>query len=290
MFDAWQAARVRGLNNRAAALDAGVSEVELLASGCGRGVTRLGGDYLALLQALPELGEIKSVIRNAFAVQERTGRVLSVKADAASALVQGDTFLLHGEIGEWTRGFALTENGKYSVKRSFQFFTATGTSAAKCFLTRASNETRYQSLVRRFAAEDQTSVEAGIFAITGSAEASRTQLTAGSLANCLFEASRLGVPVEVSVVNEAASQITVKAFERIKRSDRGGWINVLDAGLDLHLHEDRIGYVEALSDGDGVTLRWFADDGSEALTMRTQTQGAALMAAATSIAADNGKR
>lgn len=281
LFDAWQGARARGLNNRAAALDAGVSEAELIASACGRGAARLDGNVLSLLQGLPALGEIKSVIRNAAAVQERSGRMMSIETAHGSVRVCGDTFLLCGDIGAWVRGFALTETGKYGIKRSIQFFTAAGTSAAKFFLTGRSDEAAYRSLVRRFEADDQGNSEGGIAEAAQAAYPARRQARAGSLADCLFEASRLAVPVEVTVANDVASQVTVKTLQRIKRSDRGGWINVLDAGLDLHLHEDRIGTVQATGSGEDALLRWYADDGGEALSMRVESGGTQLIAAAT---------
>lgn len=281
LFDTWQAARKRGLNNRAAALDAGISEAELLASGCGRGVTRLAGDFLALLRSFSELGEIKSVIRNAYAVQERTGSVIRVESNEISTLIQGDTFLLHAEVGAWTRGFALTEPGKYGLKRSIQFFTDAGVSAAKCFLTAKSDDAVYRSMVQRFSSPDQRDAESGIAAAGVSVQPDRAGLLPGFLGNCLIAANRLSMPVEVSVANACATQITVKTLERIKRSDRGGWINVLDTGLDLHLHEERIGHVHVSSAGESATLHWYADDGVEALTMRVTNGGAELVAAAT---------
>jgi putative hemin transport protein len=280
LFAGWQAARAHGLNNRAAAAQAGVSEAELLASGCGRGVTRLAGDFAGLLAALPALGELKSVIRNACAVQERTGRVVAAAGDGRGTRVQGDTFLLQAATERWARGFALTEPGKYGIKRSLQFFTARGTSAGKFFLTPASDEAGYAALVQRHAAADQSdreTVDPAAPALPGPPAPS----VAGSLAGFLFEASRLGLPVEIEVANEAAVQVSVKRLEHIKRSDRGGWINVLDPGLDLHLHEARIVSVQALERGSGGLLRWFADDGSEALATGFEAHGEALVRAAT---------
>lgn len=280
LFAAWQAARKRGLNNRAAALDADVSEAQLLASGCGRGVTRLDGDFLELLASVPELGELKSVVRNAFAVLERTGSVVSLENDGRSTLIHGDTFLLRSEVGEWTRGFALTEQGKYGIKRSIQFFTDAGVSAAKLFLTVRSNQTVYQSLVQKFTSANQDDVERDIAAAEVAGRSERAQWSSGFLGDCLFAASRLAMPVEVKVANDCAFQTTIKTLERIKRSERRGWINVLDDGLDLHLHEARIEFVQVSGAGDAATLHWYADDGNEALSMRVESCGAEWAAAA----------
>jgi putative heme degradation protein len=134
--------------------------------------------------------------------------------------------------------------------------------------------------VRRCSASDQADREAGVVAAPPATPRSTVAPAAGSLAGFLFEASRIGLPVEIAVANDAALQRSVKRLERIKRSDRGGWINVLDPGLDLHLHEDRIGFVRAQRQGAGAELRWFADDGCEALATTVEVQGEALVRAA----------
>ena len=281
LYAAWEAARARGLNNRAAAIEACVPEAQLIASGCGRGVTRLAGDFAALLAALPALGEIKSVVRNACAVQERTGRVETVHAGAGGeTVVRGDTFVLTAALAAWSRAFALTEQGKYGVKRSLQWFTRAGVSAGKIFLTAGSDAARYEALVARHAAADQQAREAGIEPEASPAPAALAA-AAGSLAGFLFEASRLRVQVEVTVANPAASQVTRKAFERVKRSTRGGWINVLDEGLDLHLHEAQIARVSVTPEGEGAALHWMGEDAEVALTTRLAAHGPALTAAAT---------
>lgn len=274
LIDDWEQARRRGLNNRAAANALGVAEAQLVASGCGRFVTRLGSELPELLCGLPALGEIKSVVRNAYAVQERTGRATAVVLDTNGGFtIEGDVFLLRARPDTLAKAFALTEPGKYGTKRSLQLFTGNGESAAKFFLTAESNLQAFEALVQTFAADHQGAEEGVAEGAARTPEAQASE--AASLAAFLHEAARLAQPVEIVVANSAASQKTVKVLERIKRSDRGGWINVLDPGLDLHLHEDRITRVRV----EGDTLHWLADDDTEAFTVRSVVSDTLLRAA-----------
>src|SRR4249920_53575 len=101
LLAAWERARAEGLNNRAAAAKLGMSEAELIAAGCGRFVTRLLPDALALLRSLPGLGEIKAVVRNPAAVIERAGTVQGVEANGVGAiLVEADNFQMVCEIAQ----------------------------------------------------------------------------------------------------------------------------------------------------------------------------------------------
>jgi putative hemin transport protein len=273
LIDDWERARARGLNNRAAALELGVPEASLVASGCGRFVTRMSGEFAQLLGALPALGEIKSVVRNAYAVQERAGRAKAIVLHADGAItIDGDTFVLQADANAWARGFALVEPGKYGIKRSLQFFADSGESAVKFFLTGNSSRRAFEALVGTFAAADQTASEAVAEAKAPAAQERPGQRA--SLAAFLYEAARLAQPVEITVANRVASQRTAKVPERIKRSDRGGWINVLDPGLDLHLHEQRIRSLRV----EGDTFHWIADDGTEAFSARSDVTEALLHA------------
>jgi putative hemin transport protein len=273
LIDDWEQARRRGLNNRAAANALGVPEARLVASGCGRFVTRLGGELPELLCGLPALGEIKSVVRNAYAVQERSGRAVAITLHADNGLaIEGDVFHLNTRSEALAKAFALIEPGKYGIKRSLQLFTGSGESAAKFFLTAESNLVAFEALVRAFAGGNQSPQESVAEATVRAPEAQAAE--PASLAAFLHEAARLAQPVEIVVANAAASQKTVKVLERIKRSDRGGWINVLDPGLDLHLHEDRITRLRA----EGDRFHWLADDGTEAFCARCDATDALLRA------------
>ena len=272
LLTAWQTARSQGLNNRAAAATLKVSEAELIACGCGDFVTRLIPDPQALLRKLSWLGEIKAVVRNPSAVIERDGTVRGVENHGGAHVVQSDHFELVCETAQWEKGFALREKTSGGLKLSAQFFTAAGTSAAKFFLRPASDVDAFARLVAAFANTDQSTQEtisAAPAATSTSLEHPRT-VASGGLMAFLQTAARLRQSLTFVTRNDAACLSTSKVIERVKRSDRGGWVNVLDDGLDIHLHEDGIRYLKPVADesGDGGWLHWFSEDQAIAIAVR----------------------
>jgi putative hemin transport protein len=272
LLAAWQHARSKGLNNRAAAATLKLSEAELIASACGRFVTRLLPDAQILLRQLPLLGEIKAVVRNPAAVIERDGTVRDVVGTAAGAdLVRADSFEMMCEVSQWRKGFALREETSGGFKLSLQFFTAAGISTAKFFLRPASNVDAFAQLVAAFAISDQSPQEST--EPKGAEFRLPLQHTApvapGALQAFLQTAVQLQEPLIFVTRNDAACLSTSKAIERVKRSDRGGWVNVLDDGMDIHLHEDGIRYLRPVSDADGDAgwLHWFSEEEVIALSV-----------------------
>ncbi len=270
---AWAAARAAGLNNRAAAATLGVTEVELVASGCGSFVTRLRPDCSALLARLPELGEIKCIVRNPWAVLERAGVVHSVQPGTSDRLlIQADRFEADCQVGLWRAGFALEEAGAHGSKLSFQFFTADGTSAAKFFLRHAGGSDAFRALVQAFADPDQAAAQT-VAPARPTAYMPLERLVAahyGGLLGFLQTASRAGYPLHLLVRSGAASLTTTKVIERVKRSDQVAWVNVLDDGLDLHLHEKKLRYLRLSRDADANAgwLHWFSERRAVALSVR----------------------
>ena len=273
LLSAWNEARAAGLNNRAAAIKLGVSEAELLASGCGHFATRLQPDFPALLARLPELGEIKCIVRNPWAVLERAGRVHHIEAATPGILhVRADRFEAECKVAMWSKGFALEESSARGTKLSFQFFTAAGLSAGKFFLRQDGSVAAFRNLVQAFSAPDQTTEEA-VMAARPVAYLPLERLVAArhdGLLEFLEAASRAQQPVQVLVRNGAASLTTTKAVGRVKRSEKGGWVNVLDDGLDLHLHEDKLRYLRLTRDPDSDSgwFHWFSDRREVALSVR----------------------
>jgi putative hemin transport protein len=272
---AWQKARSKGLNNRAAAATLKLSEAELIASGCGGFVTRLLPDVQALLRRLPLLHEIKAVVRNPAAVIEREGTVRGVETNAAGAdVVHADHFEMLCEISQWRKVFALREKTSGGSKLSLQFFTAAGVSAAKFFLRPVSDVHAFSQLVAEFASADQSPEE-----LTKANVAEfrlplqRTAPVApGALHAFLYAAVELQDELTFVTRNDAACLSTNKAIQRVKRSDRGSWVNVLDNGMDIHLHEDGIRYLRPVPDAnrDAGWLHWFSEDEAIALSVHCE--------------------
>ena len=285
LLAAWQHARSKGLNNRAAAATLEVSEAELIASACGRFVTRLRPEPQALLSKLPMLGEIKAVVRNPAAVVERAGTVHSIETTSVgAALVKADHFEMVCEIAQWRKGFALREEASGGFKVSVQFFTAAGTSATKFFLRPASDVQACAQLVAEFASADQSPQES---TESRAAEVALplqrlAPVAPGALLAFLQTAAQLQQSLTFVTRNDAACLSANKVIERVKRSDRGGWVNVLDDAMDIHLHEDGIRYLGAVSDPrrDEGWLHWFSEQQVIALSVRCGKSWQALARAA----------
>jgi putative hemin transport protein len=272
---AWEQARAAGLNNRAAARQLGVSEAELLASACGHFAIRLQPEFPALLARLPELAEIKCIVRNPWAVLERAGQVHATGAGAGGIVrVAADRFEAECRLGSWGKAFALEEVSAGGTKFSLQFFTAAGVSAAKFFLRQNGSVTAFRTLVEAFAAPDQ-SPQQTVTAAQPVAYLPLERLVAvrhDGLLAFLETARRARLQLQVLLRNGAASLTTSKAVERVKRSDRGVWVNVLDDGLDLHLHERSLRYLRLVRapDADAGWFHWFSDRREVALSVHVR--------------------
>ncbi len=140
---------------RNAAEELGVSEAELLATGCGETCTRLlddKGKIPALLAELKTLGKVMALTRNDAAVHEVSNTFGEIKQNGqtASAFRPGqDTryFLEH-----WHYTFAVNENDR----RSLQFFDQYGEALHKIYLVEDSNLAAYEALIERYQSPQQT--------------------------------------------------------------------------------------------------------------------------------------
>ena len=276
LLAAWAAARAESLNNRAAAAQLGISEAQLIASACGTFVTRLRPDFAALLGELPALGEIKAIVRNPLTVLERAGVVESVTHTLTDLIrLAADRFHADCCLDLWRKAFSLEEQGPRGVKRSLQFFTDDGTSAAKFFLRPDSDLTQFLTLVQRYADRDQCADE-----IVGAARPHPyspvdrlTEAPEGALFAFLNVARDAKAPLTFIVRNPAAVLSATKSIDRVKRSDAGGWVNVLDEGMDLHLHEEHVRYVRLVPDAesDSGYFHWLSEQRVVMLSVHTAT-------------------
>ncbi|NBB75578.1 MAG: hemin-degrading factor [Bacteroidetes bacterium] len=146
---------------RTAAGRMGVSEAELVATGCGEHVTRLDGGWSALLSELETLGPVMALTRNDAAVHEKTGVYHNVSFTEAHnmGLVLDDDIDLRLFMDHWHVGFAVEtpwSGGRDGVRRSLQFFDQDGTAVHKVFLTRKSAIDAYDALVDKYRHDDQS--------------------------------------------------------------------------------------------------------------------------------------
>lgn len=118
--------------------------------------TRLRPTWSAIVEALPGLGEVMALTRNASCVHEKTGTYRKPTVHQQVGLVLGPDIDLRLFYQAWAHGFAVQEQTAQGPQRSLQFFDAAGMALHKVFLRPASDVAAYERLVQDFADPDQT--------------------------------------------------------------------------------------------------------------------------------------
>ncbi|MBL4720603.1 MAG: hemin-degrading factor [Alphaproteobacteria bacterium] len=136
-----------------------VSEMELVAIRCGDGVRRLSENWGEILQDFPTLGIIMSLTRNESAVHEKVGAFDKVSIMQNMGLVLNHDIDLRIFLNHWSAGFAVTEETRSGLRRSFQFFDVDGTAVYKLYLREESDVDAYEALVEKFLHEDQSATQ-----------------------------------------------------------------------------------------------------------------------------------
>lgn len=145
------------LRIRNAARELAVSEAELLATQCGKSVTRLTiNKWKDLFGQLDKLGTVMSLTRNDDAVHEKIGEFLNVKIMGAMGLINNDLIDLRMFMERWKFAFAVADASDRGTRYSLQMFDNEGVAMLKIFLTDASNVEAYHEIVAGLRSEDQT--------------------------------------------------------------------------------------------------------------------------------------
>lgn len=144
------------LRARNAAAKLGVSEGELVAARIGQGVTRLKNDYKTLLESLIHVGQVLTITRNEFAVNEKRGYYGSLQLKEHGGGAFDPNINLRIFFRNWAHAFAVTEEGSHGVRDSLQFFDADGTSVHKVYRTDNGDEAAWKAVVERFRAAYQS--------------------------------------------------------------------------------------------------------------------------------------
>lgn len=146
------------IRNAAEAL--GVSEVELLATNCGDGVTRLKSEFREILGEIEKLGKVMALTRNDEVVHERKGIYLNPTLTMSPVgLFVGEDIDLRIFFASWDSAFAVQEpfpQKPGEFRYSLQFFAKDGSAIHKIYLTPESNQGAYIDLVTKFISEDQS--------------------------------------------------------------------------------------------------------------------------------------
>lgn len=136
---------------RNAATTLGVSEVELLATRIGEGVTRLKPDFIAILMQVEALGKVMALTRNDEVVHERKGVYLNGSLDNPHVgLFVGEDIDLRIFFQTWAHAFAVDEGTGKQRRQSLQFFAKNGEAIHKIYLTSKSDKEAYLQLVLEF--------------------------------------------------------------------------------------------------------------------------------------------
>ena len=158
--EAWAAFRAAhpDVRSRNAARRLGVSEAELMASGCGENVTRLKPDWEGLLFDLESLGEVMALTRNEVFVHEKVGRYrnVSMVPSHQMGMVLDKGIDLRIAFRHWHIGLAVVEQAPDRVKRSLHFYNQSGMAVHKVHLRRPSNVAAFDEIVARYRHDDQS--------------------------------------------------------------------------------------------------------------------------------------
>ncbi len=255
----------------------GVSELELVATGCGTTATRLSADWRHLVAELYRLGPVMALTRNDHVVHEKTGSYGRLSHSGAMGTLLGDIDL-RLFFSRWHHGFAVGEASSHGVRESLQFFDASGTAVHKVYLTSDSIQAAYTELVARYRSPDQGTAQP----VLPPAQRTDEQIdTPGLLAHwqalqdthdfndllkrfgvdrlqalrlagkglahpvgvyaprrLLEQVAASGVDIMLFVASPGVVQIHTGPVHKLKVL--GHWFNVLDDTFSLHLREDEI--------------------------------------------------
>lgn len=149
------------LRIRNAAEKIGVSEMELLATKIGDGVTRLEPNFKEILAEIESLGKVMALTRNDECVHERKGTYSNGDFSSPHAsLFVGEDIDLRIFLSHWKKVFAVVEENARGISKSLQFFGKDGEAIHKIFLTSDSNEVAFETLVNKYKSKNQETTEA----------------------------------------------------------------------------------------------------------------------------------
>ncbi|MGY6558594.1 MAG: hemin-degrading factor [Nitritalea sp.] len=146
------------LRIRDAAAQLGVSELELLTTQLGEGVTRLTAAFDEQLKQFPTFGRVMALTRNEGCVLEHKGPFQKITLHGAMPQVVATVI---GPIEQrvflsgWKYGFAVVQDSPRGVMRSLQYFDGEGQAVLKVFMQSKSNLDAFDDFVATYAAEDQ---------------------------------------------------------------------------------------------------------------------------------------
>lgn len=139
-------ARIRTLAQKMA-----VSEVELVAAGCGDiRSTLLREPATDIFNELGSLGRVMALTRNEWAVHERHGKYEDIRAGKTMGIVVGPDIDLRMFFSSWKSTWAVNDDGRLSI----QFFDTAGEAIHKVYVTADTDVDAYHALVKKYVDPD----------------------------------------------------------------------------------------------------------------------------------------
>ncbi|MGB6104233.1 MAG: ChuX/HutX family heme-like substrate-binding protein [Pusillimonas sp.] len=289
-------ARIRNL-----AHDMSVSEMELVAAGCGRIESVLLKESAQdIFKELGSLGRVMALTRNDWCVHERHGQYQDIRAGKVMGIVLGPDIDLRMFFSCWKYTFAVNDGGRLSI----QFFDTAGDAVHKVYITDESDAAAYHALVARFndpapvwpvvspdaPKVDETVPEApaqlraewlamqdtheffqllkrhNVARLTALRDvgADLAQQVPNDLAErMLNDVAQRDIPFMCFVGNRGMIQIHTGPVKKLMRT--GPWFNVLEPHFNLHLDTTAIASSwvvnKPTSDGWVTSVECYADNG-----------------------------
>ena len=255
-----------------------ISEAELTQARVGQDAVRLDIDARTLLAALENVGGIKSITRNEFAVHEQRGEYKNQHLKGHAGLVLNPRALdLRLFLSQWQSIFALTEASPTGPRHSLQFFDAQGNAVHKIYATDETDQPKWTTLVEQYAAksalplvvqpaEAATTVESNVegldaewremtdvhqfFQILRRRQLTRQQafraveqdlayqVDNDALTQILNQAQHDQNEIMIFISNKGCVQIFTGKIEKVM--PHGEWINVFNSRFTLHVVETAI--------------------------------------------------
>lgn len=153
LSEAWTAviAGTAGQRPRDLAHSLGYPEAQLLAvGGADRGVHRLMPRWSDLIHALPLVGPVMVLTRNAHAVHEKTGTFGNIRQMGDAMLVMNEAIDLRLFPTTWGHAFDVSVPAPGGERRSIQIFDIHGSAVMKIYQRTQTDAEAFDALCRRF--------------------------------------------------------------------------------------------------------------------------------------------
>ncbi len=132
-----------------------ISEAQLVAASCGRGVTRIAAHPDQVMAAAQKLGEVMALTRNESCVHEKVGRYDNYHTGKHAAMILTEDIDLRIFPSHWHHAFMVEAETDSGPRRSLQVFDAAGDAVHKIFLRAESSLSAWDALMLSLALPDQ---------------------------------------------------------------------------------------------------------------------------------------